>query len=245
MMGVDVFWFTPEGQIKEQHSYVDSGTMMSQIGVSKQKARPVPTLPSGKPEVFASTGAPEEQKNVDAANKMMAAFEKKSDADFLGGAADDIAWDDMTQPETMKGKDAGKKYFKMMTTAFPDAKVQTQNVWGVGDYVIVEATRTGTHKGALGPIAPTKKSLNMHGVDIIQFNKDGKIAKGWSYNNSVEMMTQLGLLPAPGAKDAKAPAKADTKAPVKTDTKAPVKTDTKAPVKTDAPKTDAKAPAKK
>ena len=58
---------------------------------------------------------------------MFGAFEKKSDADFMGGASDDITWDDMTQPETMKGKAAGKKYFAEMTKAFPDVKVSTQH----------------------------------------------------------------------------------------------------------------------
>jgi steroid delta-isomerase-like uncharacterized protein len=222
MMGADVIWFTPEGQIKEQHSYMDMGTIMSQIGVSKHKARAVPTLPTTPPQVFTSTAAADEQKNVDAATKMMGAFEKKSEADFIGAVADDITWDDMTQPETMKGKDSGKKYFKMMTTAFPDGKITSSNVWGIGDYVIVENTMTGTQKGALGPIAATKKPVTLHGIDIMQF-KDGKIVKGWSYGNSGEMMMQLGLMPQPGA------AKADVK-----------KGDMK---KGDAPKTDAKKPA--
>jgi steroid delta-isomerase-like uncharacterized protein len=132
---------------------------------------------------------------------MFAAFEKKSDADFLAGASDDITWDDMTQPETMKGKAAGKKYFNEMTKAFPDIKAATTNAWGIGDYVIAEGNITGTHKGALFGIQPTKKQISLHGLDIIQF-KDGKIINGKSYANGVEMMMQLGMMPAPGAKPA-------------------------------------------
>ncbi|MBX3192561.1 MAG: ester cyclase [Labilithrix sp.] len=208
-MGVEVMWFTPDGLVKESHVYHDSGTIMSQIGVSKQKARPIPSL-AAQPQVFASTGSPDEAKNVDAASKMSAAFEKKNEADFVGASADDITWDDMTQPETMKGKAAGKKYFAEMTKAFPDAKATHSNVWGIGDYVIAEETFSGTHKGALFGIQPTKKSVNMHGLTIMQF-KDGKVIKGWSYGNGAEMMSQLGQLPAaPAAKDAK-PAAAPTK----------------------------------
>jgi steroid delta-isomerase-like uncharacterized protein len=213
VMGVDVMWFTPEGLIKEQHTYMDMGTIMSQIGVSKQKARAIPTVPSGAPQVVVATGNDTETKNVDAANKMMGAFEKKSDTEFLAGAADDIAWDDLTQPDTMKGKDAGKKFFKMMTTAFPDIKVSEQNVWGIGDYVIAEGTMSGTQKGQLFNIPPKNKPVNMHGLDIIQF-KDGKIVRGWSYGNSAEMAVQLGLIPAPGSETAAKPAdakKPDTK----------------------------------
>ena len=160
--------------------------------------------------MIVSTNNPDETKNVDAATKMFGAFEKKSDADFLGSASDDITWDDMTQPETMKGKAAGKKYFVAMTTAFPDVKATTTNAWGVGDFVIAEGTLSGTHKAAFFGIQPTKKQINLHGLDIIQF-KDGKVISGRSYGNGAEMMMQLGLMPMPGAKDAKAPAKTDAK----------------------------------
>jgi steroid delta-isomerase-like uncharacterized protein/uncharacterized protein (TIGR02246 family) len=212
--GADVMWFTPEGKIKEAHSYMDMGTVMSQIGVSKQKARAIPTVPTTPPDVITATSSETETKNADAAKKMMGAFEKKSDADFMAGAADDIQWDDMTQPDTMKGKAAGKKYFKAMTTAFPDIKVNEQNVWGIGDFVIAEGTLTGTHKGAFYGIQPTKKQMNVHGLDIMQF-KDGKIVHGCSYANSAEMAEQLGLIAHPADAKGKTPAKADGKAPAK------------------------------
>jgi len=239
-MGVDVIWFSPEGLIKEQHTYYDMGTMMSQIGLSKQKGRPAPTLATA-PQFVTSSGSAEETKNVELASKMWGALEKKSEADFIGSSAEDITWDDMTQPETMKGKAAGKKYFNEMTKAFPDAKASITNSWAVGDFVISENTFTGTHKGAFFGMQPTKKSVNMHGLDIMQF-KDGKVVKGWSYGNSAEMMTQLGLMPMPGAAKADAPkgdAKAPAATPAKTDAKAPAAT----PAKADAPKGDAKAPA--
>jgi steroid delta-isomerase-like uncharacterized protein len=236
VQGVDVMWFSPDGLVKEQHTYLDMGTIMSQIGVSKQKARAVPTIPTTPPAVVVSTNSADEQKNVDAATKMFAAFEKKNADDFMGGASDDITWDDLTQPEAMKGKAAGKKYFAAMTTAFPDVKSTTTNAWGIGDVVIAEGTLSGTQKGAFFGIPATKKAINLHGLDIMTF-KDGKIVSGRSYGNGAELMSQLGLLPQPGAaKDAKPAAKADAKG-------APAgKTDAKP---TTAPATPAATPAKK
>jgi steroid delta-isomerase-like uncharacterized protein len=236
--GVDVMWFTPEGLIKEQHTYVDIGTIMSQIGASKQKGRPVPALHAGAPQVVVSSAGAEETKNVEALKVMWAAFEKKSEADFVGGATDDIVWDDMTMPEAMKGKAAGKKFFNEITKAFPDLKANHVNTWGIGDFVIAEGTMTGTHKGAFMGIQPTKKSINMHGLDIAQFNKDGKLIKGASYGNGAELMMQLGLMPQPGA--AKPGAKADAKTDAKPATPAtPAKTDAK-PATPATPATPAK-----
>ena len=202
MMGVDVMWFSADGLVKEQHTYADMGTIASQIGASKQKARAVPTLPASATAVV-STNAAEETKNLEVSKKMFGAFEKKNDADFLGNSSDDIAWDDLSTPETMKGKAAGKKFFSDMTKAFPDVKVEPTNAWGIGDFVISENTMTGTHKGAFMGVQPTKKSVNLHSLDIIQM-KDGKAVKGWTYANGGEMMTQLGLMPQPGAKPADA-----------------------------------------
>lgn len=246
--GVDIMVFTPDGKIKEHRTYMDMGTMMAQVGASKQKVRPITQVPQGKPQMFNAAGSPDEQKNVDAALVMYNAFAPGKEKEFFSTTADDAEWDDMTQPETMKGKEAGKKFFKMMTTAFPDMKQTATNSWGIGDYVIVEGVMTGTHKGNLMGIKPTKKSVTLHALDIIQM-KNGKIQHGWTYANSAELMGQLGVLPAPGAKekpvappvkkDAKpAPAaKADPKAAApaaKTEAKATPPAATPAAVKTPA-----------
>src|SRR6185369_979689 len=133
LQGIDVLWFTPEGQIKEHHMYYDGATMLSQIGMSPQKARPIPSIPAS-PQVFMSP-ATDEAKNVDATKAMSAALESKKEADFLATMTETAEYDDMTQPQTSKGKADAKKFFKEMTTGFPDAKTTTVNTFSVGDYV--------------------------------------------------------------------------------------------------------------
>jgi steroid delta-isomerase-like uncharacterized protein len=209
LTGVDVMWFTPEGQVKEHHVYYDGGTILSQIGVSPQKARPIPAIPT-EPQVFATPG-PDEGKNTDMARTMMTSMDNKKEADFLAPLADTVEYDDMTQPQTSKGKAEAKKFFKEMTTAFPDTKSTLVNVFAVGDYVIKETQWTGTHKATFFGMAPTKKTVNVKGLEIEQF-KDGKMVKGWSYSNGADFMQQLGKMPGPGAgKPAAAAKPTDTK----------------------------------
>lgn len=210
-MGVDVFWFNPDGQIKEHHVFYDGTTILSQIGVSTQKARPIPVLPTSA-QTFAA-GGPDEQKNIETTKAMNGAIEAKKEADFLAPMADNVEYDDLSQPQASKGKAEAKKFFKEVTGAFPDSKFTTTNSWGVGDYVIAEVQWTGTHKGAFFGIPATKKSINTKNLDIVQF-KDGKYAHAWSYSNSTEFAQQLGLVPSPGDKKPadKAPATGDKKA---------------------------------
>lgn len=202
--GASMLWMGPDGLVTKENVYHDANTIMAQLGLSKEKARPVATLPTSF-QVYTPANTPEEQKNVDAAKAWAKAFETKKEADFVAGVADNVEWDDYTQPEAMKGKDSGKKYFNGMLKAFPDAKAGQSTLFATGEFVVEEGNFEGTHKGSLfGAIPPTQKKVNMHDLTIVQF-KDGKVVKGWSYGNSAEMMAQLGLLKAETKK-------ADTKA---------------------------------
>jgi steroid delta-isomerase-like uncharacterized protein len=195
--GVDLFWFDKDsGLVKEHHIYYDGATILSQIGVSKQKARPIPTLSSSMPTPIEPKGTPEETKNLDMYKAMMGAMESKKEADFLANIADNAEYDDYTMPQTMKGKAEAKKFFKEMTTAFPDTKGQVLNAWAFGDFVVAETQMTGTNKGPFMGMPATKKTINMRGVDIQQF-KDGKMVHGWSYSNGAEFAQQMGLMPTP------------------------------------------------
>jgi len=210
-MGVDILWFTPEGQIKEHHMYYDGGTILSQVGIVKMKARSIPTVPSS-PQAFMSNGSPDEQKNVDVAKTMNTSIEAKKEADFLGIMDDKIEWDDMSAPTTSKGKGEAKKFMKEITTGFPDYKASTTNTWTFGDYVITEGSWTGTHKGTFFGMQPTKKTVTVKNVDILQF-KDGKLVHGWGYSNGADFMQQIGMAPKPPTAAAGAAKPGDTAKP--------------------------------
>jgi steroid delta-isomerase-like uncharacterized protein len=202
VQGCDVIWFTPEGQIKEHHTYYDGGTILSQIGVSPQKVRAIPAVPAS-PQMITGN-SPDEAKNADMVKATMTAMDTKKEADFLANVSDTVEYDDMTQEKTSKGKAEAKKFFKEFTTGFPDSKTTFPTTITVGDWVITENQWTGTHKGSFFGMPATKKTVNMRGVDIFQF-KDGKMVKGWSYSNSADFMQQLGKMQKPGAAKAADP----------------------------------------
>jgi steroid delta-isomerase-like uncharacterized protein len=196
-MGVSVMSYSADGLVKKETAYMDGITMMTQLGLAKGKVRPIPTAPSGPPEMHMAKGTPDEDKNVDVAKTMYSALENKKEADFLGTLSDDIEYNDMTLPEAMKGKGEAKKFFGMITKALPDLKTPATTSMGVEDFAILEYNMTGTQKGPMGPIPATKKPVSVHGIDIFQL-KDGKVVRGWTYSNNAELLGQLGLLKAPG-----------------------------------------------
>lgn len=235
--GASVLWFNDDGLIAKEHVYLDAGTIMGQEGVSKQKVRPVATLPSGEPEWITPKGDGSDDKSVTAFNAQLDALNKHDAKAFGATVTDDTVHIDYTAAEDVKGKAAGEKEMAGYFKAFPDLKANADNVWGFGDFVIDETTITGTQTGALGPIKPTKKPITSHMVEV-NVIKDGKVAKCETYWSSVELMGQLGLLPKPKEeKGTKTPAAKTTATPATTGTPAPKTTTTPATTGSPAPKT--------
>jgi steroid delta-isomerase-like uncharacterized protein len=198
--GLSVVTMNPEGKVASEHRYGELGAVMTQVAGAgvKVKSRPIPSIPTS-PETMMSTSTPDEEKTVDVAKNVLASLESgKKEADFTNLLADDIEQDGLFHLEMSKGKDGAKKFYKSFTTAFPDAKFEVTKAVAIGDYAIVESVLKGTHKGALGTIQPTKKPISVHLVDVFKI-KDGKIARAWTYQNSLEMQQQLGLFNVPTA----------------------------------------------
>jgi steroid delta-isomerase-like uncharacterized protein len=223
-VGLSIFFTNDAGKVKEEHRYVDVGTILAQVGASKAKARPVATLPASTEWHWAKADAVDD-KALAAVKSTYAAFEKKDDKAFADLNTDDIVWDDLVAPGPTKGKAEAVKQFKAFTAAFPDLKMQATSTWAVEDFVIAEVTTTGTPKGSfMGLVSQTKKPVTLHMADVVQL-KDGKAVSGWSYGNSVELLSQFGLMKPPGA--AKPDAKADAKPAPKPETKPAAKPDAK------------------
>jgi steroid delta-isomerase-like uncharacterized protein len=198
LRGAAVFRFNADGLVTDEHRYFDGGTLMSQLGQMKMPSRPPAALPSGEPSWHVAKGTPEEDKQLDLAKTMYGAFEKKSEADFIGNMDDKVTWSDISQPKDMSGKPAAKQFFGMFTKAFTDIKQSFDPFFAVDEFVVSEGTINATHSGPLGPIKATKKPVTLHGIDIMVV-KDGKVQSGTSYANNMELLGQEGLLPKPKA----------------------------------------------
>jgi steroid delta-isomerase-like uncharacterized protein len=208
VQGASLAWYNDDGLIKELHRYDDVGTVMNQLDPKAKKNgfRAPPTLASTM-DVVTSTGAgtPDEDKTLDVAKAAYTAVDNKKEADVLAVATDDTVIDDYTMPTTTKGLKDWKAMYKTYTSAFPDFKqMPMTNQVAVKDYVVSEGVLSGTHKGALGPLKATGKPVSIHFVDITQW-KDGKLTRFQTWANSVELLTEIGIIKPPGAAAPAAP----------------------------------------
>ncbi len=100
---------------------------------------------------------------------------------------------------TLHGRDQVRQYIEALWKAFPDGKLAFGEQVFAEDAAATELVFTGTHTGPMmtpnGPIPPTGKRVTLHSASILKI-KDGLIASEHVYSDQLEMMTQLGLMPA-------------------------------------------------
>ncbi|NIO11529.1 MAG: DUF4440 domain-containing protein [Deltaproteobacteria bacterium] len=97
-------------------------------------------------------------------------------------------------PPTREGV---KAQVAMYMGAFPDTKVTSDFLVAEGDKVVIRWTATGTHTGDLGEIPATGKRTKTTGIAIFRV-AGGKIVEEWFESDTMDLMQQLGVVPAPG-----------------------------------------------
>ena len=114
--------------------------------------------------------------------------------------ADEIMTPDFIEHEGAPGLSKDREGFKqsipMLRSAFPDFKATIDDIVAEGDKVVIRQTWSGTQKGEWMGMPPTGKSVSFGVIDIIRI-ADGKFVEHWGQMDTMRMMQQLGVVPAP------------------------------------------------
>ncbi|HBY95362.1 MAG: ester cyclase [Ardenticatenaceae bacterium] len=100
-------------------------------------------------------------------------------------------------PGLPQGPAGEKQLSTMFFSAFPDGKFTIEDLIAEGDKIAMRYTYRGTHKGDFQGIPPTGKQFTATGINILRFS-GGKIAESWVSFDTLGLMQQLGVIPAPG-----------------------------------------------
>lgn len=112
---------------------------------------------------------------------------------------DELASPDFVDHEAFPGLAAGregvKQFFSMLRTAFPDLRMNVDDLIAEGDKAVARATMIGTHQGEFAGVAATGKTVSVATIDIVRI-AEGKLAEHWGVTDTASMMEQLGAHPA-------------------------------------------------
>jgi len=122
------------------------------------------------------------------------------DVDAFG----DLLAGDFVEHEATPGleptRDGTIAFFRMYIAAFPDLRMEPEDVLECGDKVVARVRATGTQQGEFMGLPATGKAVDVQLIDIIRFGGDGLAHEHWGVFDAMTMMQQLGALPeGPGA----------------------------------------------
>jgi steroid delta-isomerase-like uncharacterized protein len=99
-------------------------------------------------------------------------------------------------PDQIHGPAGVKNYFATLRKAFPDIHFTIEDQIAEGDRVVTRWTARATHTGEYQSIPPTGKQSVVTGITIDRVT-GGKIVEGWTNFDSLGLLQQLGVIPAP------------------------------------------------
>ena len=106
--------------------------------------------------------------------------------------------DHTPQPGTTPNKDGVRVLYKRLRAAFPDFRPEIHWQAAAGDLVTTYKTYHGTHQGEFLGIPATGKKVSFYTVDAMRV-VNGKITEHWGVATLLDLMQQLGVVPALGA----------------------------------------------
>jgi len=100
-------------------------------------------------------------------------------------------------PPLPSGPEGYKQLVTAYRTGYPDLQLSVEDLIAEGDKVGVRWTARGTHTGQLGDIPPTGKQATITGISVLTI-AGGKVAAQNTNWDTLGMLQQLGVVPAPG-----------------------------------------------
>jgi steroid delta-isomerase-like uncharacterized protein len=92
--------------------------------------------------------------------------------------------------EPLVGPDAFLEFARSIHGAFPDLRLAVEDIFGVGDRVVVRWTMSATHKGDSLGMPATHRPVHTYGISIIQFH-DGRAIASWDCWDRAGLTQQL------------------------------------------------------
>ena len=111
----------------------------------------------------------------------------------------ELVAEDFVEHEEMPGlersKEGVKQLFHMYRAAFPDLRMEPQDVLVSGDKAVARVRATGTHQGEFLGMPATGRSVDVQLIDITRFGDDGLAREHWGVFDALALMQQLGAIP--------------------------------------------------
>lgn len=95
--------------------------------------------------------------------------------------------------EELRGREGLKALLDGYRAAFPDLRIEIDDLLVANDATVLEFTLTGTHRGELLGVSATGRRIKINGMVRSRF-RDGRIAEEWEILDQLSLYEQLGVV---------------------------------------------------
>ena len=135
---------------------------------------------------------------MDHAVTMRSTYERINAGDIAGFG--DLLADDFVEHEGGPGlpptKEGTLEFFRILLAAFPDMRMNVEDLIASEDKTVARVKVTGTHKGEFMAVPPTGTRVEMQLIDIMRFDGTGRVREHWGVADMLSLLQQLGVVPA-------------------------------------------------
>lgn len=139
-----------------------------------------------------------EKENIQLAEQAVAALNAHDLNRYQQLIDDSYVGESEVSPEPVRGPQGARQFLERMFAAFPDLRIETEQILASGDHVFHCFRATATQKGNFMGMPPTNKSASWRGCNIVEI-RNGKAVRARVYADHVSMLQQLGALSLPKA----------------------------------------------
>ncbi|MFD9004779.1 ester cyclase [Streptomyces sp. NPDC059582] len=93
-------------------------------------------------------------------------------------------------PDPLHGREVWRQGAQAMLTAFPDLRIDVQDMFGVADKVTVLVHFHGTHQGAFQQFEATGRRVAYRSIEVYRIEGD-RIAEEWVAPDMLSLMQQI------------------------------------------------------
>ena len=99
---------------------------------------------------------------------------------------------------SVHGREGVRQNLETILRAFPDLKLEIEEIVASGNMVVTRFQMTATHRGGYAGVAATNKSIVLEACNIAEV-RNGKSVRGRLYADNAKLLQQLGVLSLPKA----------------------------------------------
>ena len=139
-----------------------------------------------------------EKDNIQYAEQQIAALNARDLDGYVSRIDESYVGQSETAPGPIRGREGVRQNIETLFRAFPDLRVEIEQVIASGNSVVVRLRATGSHKGNFAGIPPTNKSIVMQACSVVEI-RNGKAIQGRLYADNATLFQTLGVLSLPKA----------------------------------------------